>query len=116
MGPVNYLTHLQRESARFAQAIREAAPDAPVPSCPDWNADDLLWHLAEVQWFWATMVREGARRQRDLPHLLGLCARHRRPRRRVLVAGPDGAGPAGGVGRAEGTGAAAAGANPTFTD
>ena len=29
-----------------------------MPSCPDWNADDLLWHLAEVQWFWATIVRE----------------------------------------------------------
>lgn len=62
MSPVNYLTHLQRESARFARAIQEAAPDAPVPSCPDWNADDLLWHLAEVQWFWATVVREGVPR------------------------------------------------------
>src|SRR5580700_8222264 len=59
MDPAYYLTHLQRESARFARAIQEAAPDAPVPSCPDWNADDLLWHLAEVQWFWATVVREG---------------------------------------------------------
>ena len=59
MGPGDYLTHLAHESARFAQAIREAPPDAPVPSCPDWNADDLLWHLAEVQWFWATVVREG---------------------------------------------------------
>jgi len=59
MVPGDYLNHLARESARFAQAIREAPPDAPVPSCPDWNADDLLWHLAEVQWFWATVVREG---------------------------------------------------------
>src|SRR6516162_2466870 len=59
MGPGDYLTHLAHESARFAQAIREAPPDAPVPSCPGWDADDLLWHLAEVQWFWATVVREG---------------------------------------------------------
>jgi Mycothiol maleylpyruvate isomerase N-terminal domain len=29
-----------------------------VPSCPGWNADDLLWHLGEVQWFWAAVVRE----------------------------------------------------------
>ena len=36
---------------------RRVHPAAPVPSCPDWNADDLLWHLAEVQWFWAEVVR-----------------------------------------------------------
>src|SRR5215472_11044104 len=56
---VNYLDHLARESARFAAALRGAAPAAPVPSCPGWDADDLLWHLAEVQWFWGTIVREG---------------------------------------------------------
>jgi len=57
--PVDHLSHLAKESARFAQVIREAAPDAPVPCCPDWNADDLLWHLAKVQYFWGTVVREG---------------------------------------------------------
>ena len=57
--PVDHLSHLAQESARFAQVIREAAPDAPVPCCPDWNADDLLWHLAKVQYFWGTVVREG---------------------------------------------------------
>lgn len=56
---LDYLTHLARESARFAAAIAAAPPDAPVPSCPDWTADDLLWHLGEVQWFWGTIVREG---------------------------------------------------------
>jgi uncharacterized protein (TIGR03083 family) len=56
---LDYLGHLARESAMFARAAGLAAPDAPVPSCPDWNADDLLWHLAEVQWFWGTIVREG---------------------------------------------------------
>jgi uncharacterized protein (TIGR03083 family) len=55
---LDYVAHLTRESARFAAALRGAAPDAPVPSCPGWNADDLLWHLAEVQWFWAAVVRE----------------------------------------------------------
>ena len=29
---------------------------ARVPSCPDWDADDLLWHLTEVQWFWGEVV------------------------------------------------------------
>lgn len=50
--------HLARESARFATALRTAEPDAAVPTCPAWDADDLLWHLAKVQAFWATIVRE----------------------------------------------------------
>jgi hypothetical protein len=60
MGPqVDHLQHLAQESARFARVIREAPPDAPVPSCPGWDADDLLWHLGKVQYFWGTVVREG---------------------------------------------------------
>jgi len=53
----DYLRHLARESARFAAALETAAADARVPSCPDWDAQDLLWHLAEVQWFWGQVVR-----------------------------------------------------------
>jgi uncharacterized protein (TIGR03083 family) len=55
---VDFHEHLARESARFAEAIKQAAPDAKVPSCPDWTADDLLWHLTEVQFFWLTVVKE----------------------------------------------------------
>ena len=33
-----------------------------VPSCPDWRADDLLWHLGEVQHWWTWMVTQPARR------------------------------------------------------
>jgi uncharacterized protein (TIGR03083 family) len=56
---LNYLRHLARESARFAEVIQDVPPDARVPSCPEWDADDLLWHLAEVQWFWGTIVSLG---------------------------------------------------------
>lgn len=56
---LDYLAHLARESARFAAAVALTEPDDQVPSCPKWTADDLLWHLAEVQWFWGTIVREG---------------------------------------------------------
>lgn len=67
--PLDYLDDLARESARFAEALREAAPDARVPTCPDWDADDLLWHLAEVQSFWGTVVREGVTAASELEGL-----------------------------------------------
>ncbi len=60
---LDYIDHLARESALFALAVGAAAPDTPVPTCPEWNADDLLWHLGEVQWFWGTIVRENATSQ-----------------------------------------------------
>lgn len=56
---LDYPGHLARESAMFAHAVGLAAPNAAVPSCPGWNADDLLWHLGEVQWFWNTILRQG---------------------------------------------------------
>src|SRR4051812_48940891 len=33
---LDYLHHLERESARFESALVNAAADARVPSCPDW--------------------------------------------------------------------------------
>lgn len=53
---LDYLGHIATESQRFIDAINAAEPDAPVPSCPDWNVADLLWHLGEVQHFWAAIV------------------------------------------------------------
>lgn len=75
---LDYLAHLARESARFAEVIREVRPAARVPSCPDWSADDLLWHLGEVQWFWGTVVRE---------QLTGAEAEQRKPGRPADRAG-----------------------------
>jgi uncharacterized protein (TIGR03083 family) len=48
------------ESDRFRAAICLALPDARVPTCPDWSADDLLWHLTGVHAFWAGILRSGA--------------------------------------------------------
>jgi uncharacterized protein (TIGR03083 family) len=62
---LDFLTHLRIESDRFLALLRGADPAAAVPSCPEWTADDLLWHLAEVQWFWGTIVDE--RLQDDEP-------------------------------------------------
>ncbi len=46
------------DSARFVDVLAEVDPAAGVPSCPDWTAADLLWHLTEVQWFWGTIVAD----------------------------------------------------------
>ncbi|MGO9083109.1 MAG: maleylpyruvate isomerase family mycothiol-dependent enzyme [Streptosporangiaceae bacterium] len=58
MKSLDYLAHLARESARFGAAIAAAPAGAAVPSCPAWTADDLLWHLAWVQSWWAAIVRD----------------------------------------------------------
>jgi uncharacterized protein (TIGR03083 family) len=59
-----YLPVLQRTNARFADAAAEAVLargwGAPVPGCPGWTLADLVWHLAEVQHFWAWVVHTRA--------------------------------------------------------
>ena len=51
-----YLDHLDRETARFREVLVDAAADTQVPTCPGWNAVDLLWHLGQVQDFWARIT------------------------------------------------------------
>ncbi|NIR41118.1 MAG: maleylpyruvate isomerase family mycothiol-dependent enzyme, partial [Actinobacteria bacterium] len=53
---IDYRAALREESARFLDAAVAAGPRARVPSCPDWDGADLLWHLAEVQYFWGSIV------------------------------------------------------------
>jgi len=52
-----HLDHIRTESARFREVLAGCDPAARVPACPDWDAADLLWHLASVQAFWAEVVR-----------------------------------------------------------
>ncbi|MCP3996318.1 MAG: maleylpyruvate isomerase family mycothiol-dependent enzyme [bacterium] len=53
---IDYIAAIAAESARFSRIIREVDEKAPVPSCPDWSLSDLAWHLAEVQYFWASIA------------------------------------------------------------
>jgi len=55
--PATYLDHLRTESARFRAVLADCDPGAKVPTCPEWDAGDLLWHLAGVQLFWAKVLR-----------------------------------------------------------
>jgi uncharacterized protein (TIGR03083 family) len=59
-----YLPVLEKADARFADAAAEAVLargwSARVPACPGWSLADLVWHLSEVQHFWAWVVRTRA--------------------------------------------------------
>jgi uncharacterized protein (TIGR03083 family) len=59
-----YLPVLAKANARFADASAEAVLaggwKVPVPGCPGWSLADLVWHLSEVQHFWAWVVRTRA--------------------------------------------------------
>jgi uncharacterized protein (TIGR03083 family) len=56
MSGLPYLAHLADDSERFHEVLTAVDPTARVPTCPDWTAADLVWHLAEVQWFWTQVV------------------------------------------------------------
>jgi uncharacterized protein (TIGR03083 family) len=58
-GELDLNAWLDAESLSFAAAIGQAKATARVPTCPEWQASDLLWHLGEVQDFWATILVEG---------------------------------------------------------
>jgi uncharacterized protein (TIGR03083 family) len=81
-GSLDYVAHLRAESARFGEVLAGVSDDAQVPTCPEWTASDLLWHLTEVQWFWGVVVQEGLVSQVEVDAL----THPERPRRRSEVA------------------------------
>jgi uncharacterized protein (TIGR03083 family) len=56
---IDFNEALAANSNRFREALAGVPAATRVPSCPDWAADDLLWHLTEVQSFWGTIVDQG---------------------------------------------------------
>jgi uncharacterized protein (TIGR03083 family) len=61
------LAVIDAESQRFAAVLSAADPGRPCPTCPDWTAADLLWHLTEVHLFWAGVLERQAKSEADLP-------------------------------------------------
>jgi uncharacterized protein (TIGR03083 family) len=51
------------ESDRFAEVLADTPAEVRCPTCPDWDAADLLWHLTEVQLFWAGILGREVRDQ-----------------------------------------------------
>jgi uncharacterized protein (TIGR03083 family) len=56
MESLDYVSTVREQSRRFAGVLEGADLGRDVPSCPGWTAADLVWHLAEVQHFWAEVV------------------------------------------------------------
>lgn len=57
---------IDQEAERLAATLAATAPDQRVPTCPDWTAADLLWHLTEVHEFWAGILASGARTDEEV--------------------------------------------------
>jgi uncharacterized protein (TIGR03083 family) len=55
---LDYAAITRREVDRLVSVLRDTDPAAPVPSCPDWTAHDLLDHMTGVALFWGTIVRD----------------------------------------------------------
>lgn len=51
---------LRGEGPAFRAALAEAAPDAPVPSCPDWTVTDLVHYLGSYYGWVASVVAPGS--------------------------------------------------------
>lgn len=52
---------IEAESRRLAEVLAVTPPTTRCPTCPEWNAADLLWHLTEVHLFWAGILRGDVR-------------------------------------------------------
>jgi uncharacterized protein (TIGR03083 family) len=63
---LDYLEAIRRESDRFYTTADNADPTLGVPSCPGWDIADLVWHLGEVHWFWATDIELRAKSPEEI--------------------------------------------------
>ena len=57
---MDFLDSIRREIDLFYATAEAADPTLAVPSCPDWDIADLIRHLGEIHWFWATVIETRA--------------------------------------------------------
>lgn len=69
LDPSAYLDFIRSESARFRAVLTLADPAARVPTCPDWDVADLLWHLTGVQHSWEWVIANRPATPEDDPPL-----------------------------------------------
>src|SRR5699024_11575676 len=56
---------IRSEADRLAHVLSRVGPDRPVPTCPQWRAADLLWHLTAVHEMWSQILATGATTDED---------------------------------------------------
>jgi uncharacterized protein (TIGR03083 family) len=61
------LAVIDSESRRFAEVLSDTDPSTRCPTCPDWSASDLLWHLVNVHFFWAGILEHRVQSATELP-------------------------------------------------
>ncbi len=47
---------IREHALGLAEVARRVPLDTPVATCPGWSMADLVWHLAEVEHFWAHII------------------------------------------------------------
>jgi uncharacterized protein (TIGR03083 family) len=57
LGDDRYYAALEAETAGFAEAVHDADPARPVPTCPAWTLAQLTEHVGQAQ-RWVTVVLE----------------------------------------------------------
>lgn len=57
---------IRTEAQRLADVLAVTDLDARCPTCPNWTATDLLWHLTVVHFFWAGVLERNARTESDI--------------------------------------------------
>lgn len=45
---MDFVGEIEKQASSLRSAALEAGPDAPVPTCPEWTALELVRHIAEV--------------------------------------------------------------------
>jgi len=55
----DHIDAIEREGAALVAALAACAPEAGVPSCPDWTVRDLAEHVAGSTGFWVDVVCDG---------------------------------------------------------
>jgi uncharacterized protein (TIGR03083 family) len=60
--PVSLSTDQQIDAIRRhglgLASVAKGCLGEPVQHCPGWTVADLVWHVTEVHWFWATIAKE----------------------------------------------------------